>query len=560
MLVNNKAYIYAKNALIDDRVPKYVKLQCKEFLDIVENKNDKYILDLKTLEKVEGLTKLMNMASGLRVGQTVYDTLVGFQWLFIISVLCIKHRNDLEKRKVEMATMLIARKCGKSALIGILFVLLLLLEPQNSESYSVASDGSLSRIVKKEIEQLLGASPVLSKRFKIRRDDIKCNLNNNIYVPLNFSTGRMDGRKPNFWLCDEAGSLPTTYPIDAMKSGQINMKNRLGVIISTAYPTEINPMVDEVEYAKKVLDGAIEDETYFSLLYEPDNKNDWKSDLALYQSNPLALEIKENLDYLKKQRQEAIDKPSSETNFKTKHLNIFVNDTGGEGFIDFNDWKKTEVEEIDFSGKEVVIALDLSVSIDLSSVNASYREGNNYYSMSWGFLGRESLSERREKFNYIASEKRGECFINEGRIVDYNAIKDFILGFEDKYNCKIKCIISDPYNANELLRGLEEELGCDVIMLKQTYSNLSEPTKQMQRAIIEGRYFHKKSKLYDLHISDTQLSVGRSGDIMIDKSALRKKKGAHIDLVASSIFSLKVLLEDEESYDMVSALDNLNWD
>lgn len=560
MLVNNKAYIYAKNSLEDERVPKYVKLQCKEFLRIAEDKDEKYILDLKTLEKVEGLTKLMNMASGLRVGQTVYDTLVGFQWLFIISVLCIKHRNDLEKRRYEMATMLIARKCGKSALIGILFVLLLLLEPQNSESYSVASDGSLSRIVKKEIEQLLGASPVLSKRFKIRRDDIKCNINNNIYVPLNFSTGRMDGRKPNFWLCDEAGSLPTTYPIDAMKSGQINMKNRLGVIISTAYPTEINPMVDEVEYAKKVLDGTIEDETYFSLLYEPNNKSDWKSDLALYQSNPLALEIKENLDYLKKQRQEAIDKPSSETNFKTKHLNIFVNDVGGEGFIDFKDWKKTEVEEIDFTDKEVVLGIDLSVSIDLSSVNASYRDGDNYYSMSLGFLGRESLEERREKFNYIASEKRGECFINEGRIVDYISIKDFILGFEDKYNCKIKCIISDPFNAVNLLKEIEEETGIEIIMLRQTYSNLSEATKQMQRAVIEGRYFHQKSKLYDLHISDTQLSIGRSGDVMIDKSFLRKKKGSHIDLVASSIFAFKVLLEDEPTYDAVSVLENLNWD
>ena len=47
---------------------------------------------------------------------------------------------------------------------------------------------------------------------------------------------------------------------------------------------------------------------------------------------------------------------------------------------------------------------------------------------------------------------------------------------------------------------------------------------------------------------------------MIDKSALRKKKGAHIDLVASSIFAFKVLLEDEESYDAVSVLDSMDWD
>jgi len=69
----------------------------------------------------------------------------------------------------------------------------------------------------------------------------------------------MDGRKANVYVADEVGALRDRYPIDAMSSSQMGMTNRLGILISTAYPTLINPMTEEVDYCEKVLDGIIED-------------------------------------------------------------------------------------------------------------------------------------------------------------------------------------------------------------------------------------------------------------------------------------------------------------
>lgn len=108
-------------------------------------------------------------------------------------------------------------------------------------------------------------------RFKILRDYIMFNATNTKFMPLAFSTNRMDGKLPNVFCADEVGALPISYPIDAMRSGQLNILNKLGVIISTKYPTIDNPFEDEVNYSKKVLDGLENDETRFSLLYEPDN-------------------------------------------------------------------------------------------------------------------------------------------------------------------------------------------------------------------------------------------------------------------------------------------------
>ena len=77
-----------------------------------------------------------------------------------------------------------------------------------------------------------------------------------------------------------------------MRSGQLLVQNRLLFLISTKYPTSQNPFEDEVLYCKKVLDGLIDNEKLFALLYEPDNTKDWATDdRILKHANPLALEL-----------------------------------------------------------------------------------------------------------------------------------------------------------------------------------------------------------------------------------------------------------------------------
>ena len=191
----NPAFTYAKQVVNKEiKAPKYVIKQCKEFIKIADGKHKKYFIDIKEVALIQNATKLMNMASGLKVGATVYESLVGFQWLFIIAVLCIKHRDNPNKRRYETATLLISRKNGKTFLIAVLFALLLIIEPKFSEFYSVAADGELSRLIKKELEQLLATSPLLEKHFKVLRTHVECLLTKSMYKPLNYSNNRMDGR------------------------------------------------------------------------------------------------------------------------------------------------------------------------------------------------------------------------------------------------------------------------------------------------------------------------------------------------------------------------------
>lgn len=524
--------------------PKYVKKQCKEFLKIVNGKSRKYFLDVKEVQLIENATKLMNMASGLAAGKSVYESLVGFQWFFIIAILCVKHKENPEKRRYETATLLISRKNGKTFLIAVIFAILLIIEPKFSEFYSVAADGELSRIVKKELDQLIISSPLIDKHFRIKRDVVECNLTKSMYKPLNYSNNRLDGRKSNVWLADEVGALPERYAISAMKSSQINMLNRLGIMISTAYPSEDNPMIEEVSYAKKVLDGAIDDETYFSLLYEPDDKKRWKTnDNIIFHSNPLALDIPDNLEYLYQQRKLAIEVATERTNFLTKHLNIFLQSDQQDVYLDIDKWKKCGVKDIDFTGKEVTVALDLSLTTDLTAISMMYKENGQYFVKAIGFLPEESLANRREKIDYRALEGENECIITKGAIVDYNQVEEYIRGIEDMYNCSIKCIVADPFNATQMLLSLAEDY--EVIELKQSYTNLSPPTKEFRNEVYKGNVVYQKSKLFDWNVGNAITRKDKNENEMLDKGNKNKQR---IDLIAATIFAFSQVYQQEEDW------------
>jgi phage terminase large subunit-like protein len=383
-----------------------------------------------------------------------------------------------------------------------------------------------------------------------------------MYTPLNYSTSRLDGRKSNVWLSDETGAIPSSYPIDAMKSSQMNMLNRLGIIISTAYPNLSNPMTEEIEYSKQIFNGVIENDKYFALLYEPNEeiRADWQTNnLVIEQSNPLGLEISENMDYLYQQRQEAIDKPSSVMNFMCKHLNIFVNGDDYSKYIDFKKWQECSISDELFKdlikGKEISVGCDLSITTDLTAISIEFKHEGKYYCKSIGFLPRNTLSTRREKFDYLAAERRGECIICEGDTINYTQVEDYIRGLEDMYGCKIKCISSDPYNALQLMESLSNDY--EVIMFTQSYSNMSPTLKDFQKLVYDKNIYYVESKLFDFCMMNTETVEGRaSSDILLNK---KNKNKSRIDLCVAQGIAHSQLYLEKQSYSALDALENADW-
>ena len=536
IIKNHKAYKYAQKVVNNEIVSgKYIKIACESFLnDVDDNENCKYFIDISELDKITNLTKLINMATGLKVGVSAFDALAGFQWFFLVNALCWKHKENPKKRRYEKSVLLIARKSGKSFLVGLIFLILLLIEPEFSEFYSVAPDRELSSIVKKELEQTISASPLIQKYFKVVRGEVRCLLTNSKFVPLACSENRLDGRKANVFVADEVGALRTRYPIDAMQSSQMSMVNRTGILISTAYESLNNPMTQEIEFAKKVLDNTVEDETLFALLYMPDDAKDWLSDKSLLEANPLAIDLEENYKYLQKQRQTAIEMPEAQKNFKTKHMNIFVDGDESEVYISTEALKKCKIDKYDWHGRDVYIGIDLALTGDNCGVSmATYDiDREKFVVKSWAFFPKDKTYSKTkiEKIDYEYFSKKNWCYPCGDVVVSYEFIEKFIANIEKNYGVRILDIGYDRYNCVSTANRLYS-LGYNVTEIRQHSAILHPATKFLKEKILTQKFLYEDNKLLEINFSNAREVKDSNFNGYINK----KKSTGKIDMVAALI-------------------------
>ena len=545
----NKAYEYCKKNIKKKTTPKYVKLQMKEWLKIAEGKHKKYIVSESKVKQVENILKLLNMPKGLKAGESLYNCSTGYQWFIYIAVFCTVYRADTKRRKYETCLLEICRKNFKTYTVGTIFIIAFLTEPQFSKFYSVAPDGSLSKEIQEAISETLRSSPAIYeykniKRFKILRDYISFKPLLSKFIPLSYSTSRMDSRMPNIFCADEVGALPINYPVEAMRSGQINMKNRLGFIISTKYPTIDNPFEDYVSYSKKVLDKIEKDETVFSLLYEPDNTKDWMNDdLILKQSNPAALEIPEIWEELKKKRAYAIAVDKARENFVTKHCNIIYQGIGTETYIDVSAVQKCRASHIDWKDRIVYVGFDLSETNDNTSVAiVTADENNNIIADVFAFIpeGRideKTISEKLDYRNMI--ENTSKCMACGDKVIDYGFVEAFILSLEERYGFKVQAIGFDKWNALSTAQKLEKE-GHNLVEIRQHSSTLHPPTKLLKEKILSGEFQYEKNPLLEINFQNARCTYDTNRNLYVTK----KKSNGKVDMVVSLINAVYLLQQD----------------
>lgn len=544
-----KAYLFCKENIEKDTTPKYVKLQMQDFMAVCEGENDKYIVCPKKLSQLESILKILIMPKGLKAGQTLYDCTTGYQWLFYTAILCTVYRENTKRRRYETGLLEICRKNFKTFTISTIFLLLFLTEPKFSKFYSVAPDGALSREIKDATAETIKSSPLIYEfrgetRFKVLRDYILFKPTQTQYVPLSYSTSRMDGRLPNAFIADEAGALPSMYAIESMRSGQLNILNKLGFIISTKYPTIDNPFEDEVKYSKKVLDGLEKDETRFSLLYEPDVTSGWETnDLILKQANPVALERPEIWEDLVKKRSYAIAVESARENFVTKHCNIIYQGVGTQTFIDIKDVRACKVANIDWQDKIVYVGFDLSEANDNTSVSmVAVDDENNILAKSFAFVPSGRIKEKTvsEKVNYYELAMNDENVMACGdKVIDYAVVEDFIMSLEKRFGVKIQAIGYDRWNALSSAQKLDRA-GYNVVEIRQHSSVLHPPTKLLKEKILKGQFMYTENKLLEINFQNARCVYDTNKNTYVNK----KKSNGKVDMVVSLINAMYLLQQD----------------
>ncbi|MBR4934516.1 MAG: terminase [Anaerotignum sp.] len=534
------------------KVGRYIKKQAQVWLDIADGKDHEAFVDESAFERVQVLLEMMQHPD---LGCSMHKGLEKYAWFLIVATFCTKLRDEdgRDVRYYETVLLEISRKNFKTFNSAVIFIILLLTEPQFSRFFSVAPDLKLSSELKLAVRKIIKSSPLLAdeKVFKILRSEVRCKLTESEYTPLAYSEDRMDGKLANAFLADEAGAMDS-YPVEAMRSSQITLLNKLGIIISTQYPNDNNVMVDEIDISKKSLDGLIDDRRRFSLLYEPDDEylqgDAWKTEeLVIYQSNPVAVDNKNIFDSIVKMRNYAILYENKRENYLCKHNNIKYKGLGTEGYVEITKVRECKIEENrDFwKGKRVYLGLDLSQTEDNTAVAmATFHEGK-IYGKVWGFIpeGRIEAKSVKEKVDYRRLIREGACFGCGDEVVDYSFVERFILGLQKEYGVRIEQVGYDRYNAISTVQKLEgdEKNPLECVEIVQHSRTLHRPTKLLKEYILNKDFCYEQNGLLEINFQNARCTE----DTNLNKYVNKKKSDGKVDAVVSLINAVYLLDQNE---------------
>ena len=563
MVRDGRAYKYAQWAVSETEgmVPHYVKVQAQQWMDIVDDYNEDAYVDEKEFEKICNLLKLMIHPD---VHCSIYDAMEDYAWLLITATLCTMWREGSEiydDNKVSFesckiryyttALLEISRKNHKTFYCAVIIILLMLTGVGFGRYFSVAPTLAQSSEVKLAVRKILKSSPLLvdeeDPAFKILRSEVTCNINESNFTPLAYSNDNLDSRLANAFVADEAGGMDS-YPLEAMRSSQIEIINNLGMVISTQYPNDDNVFIDEVDIAKKLLDGVLESEdvgTYFSLLYEPDDElktgEIWQKDgRCIYQSNPIAVEKKAVYKNIIKKRTAAILYENKRENYLCKHNNIRYRGLGVEGYIDIQKVKLCfgEIEKEWWKGRKVWIGLDLSLSEDNTAAAMVTEENGIIYAKVLGFLpdGRIEQKTSKEHVNYKRCIDHGDCIACGDEVIDYSVVENKIMTLEEEYGVTIMQIGYDKWNAISSVQKFEAA-GYECVEIKQHSSVLHAPTKLLKEKILSKEFIYDSNRLLEINFQNARCTE----DTNLNKYVNKKKSAGKVDRVVSLINAMYLL-------------------
>lgn len=547
---DHRAYQYAAWCLDHpDYAPVYVRKQCENWINIADDLDPDAEIDLDAVERMERLLRVMIHPD---LHCTVHEGLEPYAWLMITATFCTIMKSAPQRTRFYITTLLeIARKNFKTFNSGVIFILLMLTEPDFSRFFSVAPDLRASSELKLAVRKIIKVSPALSDEldpaFKNLRSQVRCLINENEYTPLAYSEDSMDSVLANAFLADEAGNMDD-YPIEAMRSSQITLFNKLGIIISTQYPNDNNAMITEIDAAKRVLDGLSEDRRVFSLLYEPDNElqqgDKWQTDdRVLFQANPVAVTHDYILEELKRKRSTAIFYENKRENFLCKHCNILYKSLGAEGYIDIQKVKKQARKRDDawWKGRKVWLGLDLSLSDDNTAVAMSTVEDEVLYSRVVGFLPEDKvdIKSQKEKIDYKSMISKGYCFPCGDQVVDYGEIERYIMTIEDTFGVDVQQVGYDRWNALSTIQKLEN-VAMECVEIKQHSQILHAPTKLLKEKILAGDFFYDENRLLEINFENARCTE----DTNLNKYVNKKKSTGKVDMVVALINSIYLVQQD----------------
>jgi len=490
---------------------------------------------------------LLKHSKGEWAGQTIH--LQAWQQFNIWVVFGWKREDGT--RRFRQAYLEVARKNGKSTIAaGVGNYLLVADGEPGAEVYSAATSRDQARITHSEATRMVKASPALRKRITVFRDNLHIANTASKYEPLSSDYNSLDGLNIHGAIVDELHAHKSRDLWDVLETSTGSRRQPLFLAITTAGYNRQTICWEQHEYTQKILDGVIQDDSFFGIIYTLDGwesqasdeegdgatpqRDDWEDEAVWIKANP-GLDVIKKRDAMRRLAKKAREMPAALNNFLRRELNVWTQ--AETRWVPLGHWQACgqAVDAAGLRGRIAYGGLDLSSNTDLSAWGLVFppeTDGDPYRYLVRFFIPEENILDRvkRDRVPYDAWVRQGYITATPGNVIDY----DWILAQvdEDMQAYDVREIAFDRWGAAQIQTKLLELGGPDfLVQFGQGYASMSPAMKELEKVIVGHTLAHGNNPVLNWMAHNLVAVQDAAGNLKPDKANSLEKIDGMVTLL-----------------------------
>ena len=351
--------------------------------------------------------------------------------------------------------------------------------------YLCAANQKQASIIFDFAAEIILRSPYLSRRLRVKRH-IKI-IEDKIYggriEALSAESTTKEGFSASCVIFDELHTQPNNHLWEVMQySGRARQQPLMGWI-STAGNDVASSPYEHWKLAREIQKKPEIKPHFLSLIYEPEQGEDWNSEEVWIKCNP-GIGYSISLESLRRDYNDAKGDSIKESAFRRYTLNEWVSNS--VTYIDPGQWSKVSkpLSWSEFRNLPTVVGIDLGTSADLVALAAVARTESDTFLVKVQYLTTASLieGETYNEFPEIKAMLSRNCDIVDGDFIDMDGICSYIKEWRDTFKVNVTCCVIDPFNNYGIIVPLLKE-GFESELLRQQAAQMHAPTVWLKRLI-----------------------------------------------------------------------------
>jgi len=437
-------------------------------------------------------------------------------------------------RRYRTCYVEIPRKNGKSNLSAAIALYMLFADGEpGAEIISAAGDRGQASIVFDIARDMISNNRHLTQRSHVLKRVI--HYKTSWYKSISAEAYTKHGLNCHAVIFDELHTQPNRDLWDVLTTSTGARRQPIVMALTTAGHDRSSICYEVHEYAEKVRDGIIQDDTFLPVLYCADVDDDWTAEETWRKANPGYGSICHK-SYFEQAVKTAKSSPSQVNSFLRLHLNIWT--SAETAWIPDDIWMKGN-KPIPYDRLHTMPCfggLDLASTQDLTAFAMLFRDDSNdcFYLLVHQFVNAEKAHTKKLSagIDYVAFERSGDITITPGNVTDHGIVRAYISEQCQKYD--IRSIGYDPRYSITIVSELEAE-GIVMNTMAQQITIMNAPTKEFEMAVMRGQIIHGGNRCMRWQMGCAVVYVDVNENKRVTKE---KKENKKVDGVIASIIAM----------------------